>query len=589
MHAVALITSSVIFFACPCSGVTSKHVTYDAWTEDARWQRLRGSSPDLQEVIDEHPEERDGEDAVLYDDFLDVMNHAAAKALSQQRAIPAYQDFLKYMKHGADRAREAQNVASQEKSKTEEPSYVDFVKALERSSEEPIDTYRDFLATLKAGAENAMHAREKTEGMSGPFDILSGKKEDLPDPSDPFKTSEEEHKKLRDSFQRRKAAEARARSQQAYKKPVMTRINLLRTELCWQRPNLMHHEKCLKFLGIHCMTESTGHGICRQFHEQMKDACKKEKDPQWKEDYCAIAEALDESAENSGEDEHQGEEAEGIQGHEDDEEEFSDDDDDLVEEDFAVGGSDGAAQGHAGAGAGSANAGGIAGAPAPAGSPAAAPAANTDSDGDGIPDSQDAFAHDPSEWKDTDKDGIGDNKDKDLDGDGYDNEIDVFPNDPKEWKDSDHDGIGDNSDDDLDGDGVANKEDAFPSDPTEWKDSDGDGVGDNKDAYPFNPKCHDPLKECHDVKGHKMPKPGSPQDPATYLDKDALKPLPEQGFNEASDVGPKVNHENYYTWVSDWQDEWPTQEDMTEEQTMRRICNGNTQNVWCRKYLRTLS
>jgi len=40
-----------------------------------------------------------------------------------------------------------------------------------------------------------------------------------------------------------------------------------------------------------------------------------------------------------------------------------------------------------------------------------------DSDGDGVPDNQDAFPNDPSEWNDADGDGIGDNADE-------------FPNDP---------------------------------------------------------------------------------------------------------------------------------------------------------------
>ena len=35
----------------------------------------------------------------------------------------------------------------------------------------------------------------------------------------------------------------------------------------------------------------------------------------------------------------------------------------------------------------------------------------------------------------------------DRDNDGVDNEDDVFPDDPTEWSDSDGDGIGDNSDD----------------------------------------------------------------------------------------------------------------------------------------------
>ncbi|TQV87605.1 collagenase [Aliikangiella coralliicola] len=65
---------------------------------------------------------------------------------------------------------------------------------------------------------------------------------------------------------------------------------------------------------------------------------------------------------------------------------------------------------------------------------------NVDSDGDGVPDSEDAFPNDPTETKDSDGDGVGDN-------------ADAFPNDASETKDTDGDGIGDNSD-------------PFPNDPT---------------------------------------------------------------------------------------------------------------------------
>lgn len=44
--------------------------------------------------------------------------------------------------------------------------------------------------------------------------------------------------------------------------------------------------------------------------------------------------------------------------------------------------------------------------------------AGVDSDGDGYPDSLDAFPNDPKEWRDSDKDGIGDNADPDDDNDG---------------------------------------------------------------------------------------------------------------------------------------------------------------------------
>ena len=101
-----------------------------------------------------------------------------------------------------------------------------------------------------------------------------------------------------------------------------------------------------------------------------------------------------------------------------------------------------------------------------------APPIEVDSDGDGVPDNEDAFPYDSSETKDSDGDGVGDNGDvhfpnedssetKDSDGDGVGNNADVFPNNPSETKDSDSDGVGDNAD-------------AFPNNSSETKDSDGD-------------------------------------------------------------------------------------------------------------------
>lgn len=104
-----------------------------------------------------------------------------------------------------------------------------------------------------------------------------------------------------------------------------------------------------------------------------------------------------------------------------------------------------------------------------------------DRDGDGVPDEDDAFPDDPTEWADLDGDGVGDNSDPDRDGDGVNNESDAFPNNPEEWSDLDGDGIGDNADTDRDGDGVLNDDDAFPNDPNESSDLDGDGIGDNSD------------------------------------------------------------------------------------------------------------
>ena len=126
-----------------------------------------------------------------------------------------------------------------------------------------------------------------------------------------------------------------------------------------------------------------------------------------------------------------------------------------------------------------------------------------DSDGDGVPDDEDAFPEDPTEWVDTDGDGTGNNADldddddgltdeeeaelgtnpllKDTDGDGSNDGQDAFPLDPSESEDTDGDGIGNNADLDDDNDGVSDIMDAFPLDPMETTDTDGDGIGNNAD------------------------------------------------------------------------------------------------------------
>ena len=65
---------------------------------------------------------------------------------------------------------------------------------------------------------------------------------------------------------------------------------------------------------------------------------------------------------------------------------------------------------------------------------------------------------------------------KDTDGDGWADDVDDFRMDPTQWRDSDGDGHGDNPE------GL--QADAFPHDPAEWKDWDSDGMGDNADPLP---------------------------------------------------------------------------------------------------------
>jgi len=104
-----------------------------------------------------------------------------------------------------------------------------------------------------------------------------------------------------------------------------------------------------------------------------------------------------------------------------------------------------------------------------------------DTDGDGVPDDEDAFPTDPNESVDTDGDGIGNNADPDDDNDGAPDADDAFPLDPAEDTDTDADGIGNNADPDDDNDGINDTADDFPLDPSESVDTDGDGIGNNAD------------------------------------------------------------------------------------------------------------
>lgn len=525
----------------------------------------------------------------LYNDFLDIMNHAVGKALQEQRAVPAYQDFLHILKEKTDKAYREQ---------VQVPTYTDFLDGLKASSVEalklPVPSYEEFLSILRDGADKAMRSRiqhkqsvaatdaDAVDGLANTKFVL-GSTQQVESTWNPFKTKKdkEDHHKLRNELRslknrKKKMKEEKGGLPDHVKKPLMKRINILRTQLCWQRPNLWQHEKCLRFLGIHCLKESTGEGICRKFTKEATKRCKTEKDELWRADYCALSEALSDQYGEDEEDDDDDVDEDLLEETEDEKAAGvgSDDDldDDLDEEDKAMGVEE-AIEGEGedvideSEGEGD-------------GEKIAKPA---DRDGDGIPDSEDAFADDPSEWKDTDGDGVGDNADNDRDGDGYDDDVDAFPDDAKEWKDTDGDGIGDNSDTDRDGDSIPNDKDVFPDDPTEWKDSDGDGVGDNKDHYPFNKNCHSPTEPCEDVSAHKMPKAGSDSDPAT-LDMAADRPLPEDGLSEAM-TGPPVKHDNYYTWVSDWQDEFPLDlNSASEDSTMARICKEHPQNQWCRKF-----
>ncbi|MCR9093103.1 MAG: hypothetical protein NXI30_02690 [bacterium] len=89
----------------------------------------------------------------------------------------------------------------------------------------------------------------------------------------------------------------------------------------------------------------------------------------------------------------------------------------------------------------------------------------SDRDSDGIADVVDDFPDDPLEWRDTDKDGIGDKADPDDDGDGILDADDLFPRHVSTPEDADGDGVVDGEDADDDNDGILDDDDDYPTDP----------------------------------------------------------------------------------------------------------------------------
>ncbi len=164
----------------------------------------------------------------------------------------------------------------------------------------------------------------------------------------------------------------------------------------------------------------------------------------------------------------------------------------------------------------------------------------SDIDQDGVPDDDDAFPTDSTQYSDLDGDEFGDNpagnqpdscpdqpgnsyEDRygciDTDGDGRSDPTpswlahplglaDAFLDDPYQWLDTDGDGVGDAHSFTVGSNGMRiDNGDAFPNDSTQITDRDGDGCGDNYtysiddlgyrvpangDAFPNNPlQCHD--------------------------------------------------------------------------------------------------
>ena len=119
-----------------------------------------------------------------------------------------------------------------------------------------------------------------------------------------------------------------------------------------------------------------------------------------------------------------------------------------------------------------------------------------DTDGDGIGDVCDNCINTSNATQlDTDGDGIGNDCDTDDDGDGVPDTSDAFPLDSSESSDADGDGVGDTADTDKDDDGVLDTSDNCPLTANASQlDTDGDGTGDACDPDDDNDGISDIIE-----------------------------------------------------------------------------------------------
>jgi len=63
--------------------------------------------------------------------------------------------------------------------------------------------------------------------------------------------------------------------EKASKKERMDPIEVMRAMMCWGRPHLIEHEKCMTWMVENCKEESSGEGYCKKLRRYVKSKCKK--------------------------------------------------------------------------------------------------------------------------------------------------------------------------------------------------------------------------------------------------------------------------------------------------------------------------
>mmetsp|Transcript_126092 Transcript_126092/g.218507 ORF Transcript_126092/g.218507 Transcript_126092/m.218507 type:complete len:141 (-) Transcript_126092:76-498(-) len=76
------------------------------------------------------------------------------------------------------------------------------------------------------------------------------------------------------------------------------------------------------------------------------------------------------------------------------------------------------------------------------------------------------------------------------------------------------------------------------------------------------------------------PAPSTGESPTKVDYSKKIRALPEHGYDEHSD---REVHYDSHSHAADWMKEWP-QNNQTEVESIKRICQENPANDWCKRY-----
>ena len=203
-----------------------------------------------------------------------------------------------------------------------------------------------------------------------------------------------------------------------------------------------------------------------------------------------------------------------------------------------------------------------------------------DDDNDGVADSEDAFPKDPNEWQDTDGDGIGDNADPDDDNDGWSDEEEINQGtDPKNPDDypSDDDNNDNNSDDEED-----NEEENQDDNETGNEENDsGDDQGNNSNSDDTDEGKDDETGESNsDHSGQSKHSSQSHHEEETYQSEEEQEVNDSACSNSGEDEDKDVDTSQFYQDDNSRDDEATEFHEDTEQNSLASLFSTEDYTIY---------